>query len=263
MEINNKWIWITGASSGIGRALAIEFSKYSPHLVLIGRNLQELEVTRDQCKSGGVIKLAYMDLENAESIHNTATELLNASTPVDILVNNGGISQRAEALETADAVSQKIMNINFFGTIRLTKILLPAMIANGGGQIVVITSLVGIIGSPKRTTYAASKHALHGYFDSLRAELFSKNIRVTLICPGFIRTNISLSAVNGDGAPQQIMDQKTDDGMDPAQLAIKAVKGIKQEKEEIYIGKKEILAIYLKRFVPGIFSKILRKAKVT
>ncbi|WP_396336195.1 SDR family NAD(P)-dependent oxidoreductase, partial [Klebsiella pneumoniae] len=129
----------------------------------------------------------------------------------------------------------------------------PQMIKNGGAQIAVITSLVGIIGSPKRTSYSASKHALHGFFDSLRAELFNENIKVTIICPGFIRTNISLSAVTGDGIAQNKMDEKTDGGMDPAKLAKKAVRGIANEKEEIYIGGKEILAIYLKRFVPGIF----------
>lgn len=137
------------------------------------------------------------------------------------------------------------------------------MIKNGHGHIAVTTSLVGHIGSPKRTTYAASKHALHGYFDSLRAELFDSNIKVTLMCPGFIRTNISLSAVTGDGTQQNMMDEKTGNGMDPARLAVKAINGIEREKEEIYIGGVEILAIYLKRFVPGIFSKILRKAKVT
>lgn len=145
----------------------------------------------------------------------------------------------------------------------LTKALLPQMIEKGGGQIAVITSLVGIIGSPKRTSYAASKHALHGYFDSLRAELFNEKIKVTIICPGFIRTNISLSAVTGDGQAQNKMDEKTDSGMEPSKLAKIAVKGIANQKEEIYIGGKEILAIYLKRFVPGIFSRILRNAKVT
>ena len=196
MDIKDKWVWITGASSGIGRALAIEFSYHGCNLVLLSRNIKAI--------------IQSIDLSDPTSITGAVAHLRVKNTPLDILVNNGGISQRSAAIETQDGVARKIFDINYFGTVNLTKALLPQMIEKGGGQIAVITSLVGIIGSPKRTSYAASKHALHGYFDSLRAELFNEKIKVTIICPGFIRTNISLSAVTGDGQAQNKMDEKTD-----------------------------------------------------
>lgn len=263
MGTKNKWVWITGASSGIGRALAIEFSKTNCHLVLLSRNEVELQNTASLCTGSGRKVIQTLDLSDKDSITNAVDLLMSENIPVDILVNNGGISQRSSALETEDEVARKIFEIDYFGTVSLTRMLLPGMIARGGGQIAVITSLVGIIGSPKRTTYSAAKHALHGYFDSLRAELFREKIQVTIICPGFIRTNISMSALTASGKPQQMMDDKTDKGMSPQRLAVKVVRGILRGKEEIYVGGKEILAIYLKRFVPGIFSKILRNSKVT
>lgn len=263
MDIKDKWVWVTGASSGIGRAIAVEFSYHGCNLVLLSRNESELKITADKCNPNIQVIIETIDLSQNVSIEKAVKNLQDNNIKLDILINNGGISQRSAALDTQDEVARKIFDINYFGTVHLTRLLLPQMIKNGGAQIAVITSLVGIIGSPKRTSYSASKHALHGYFDSLRAELFNERIGVTIICPGFIRTNISLSAVTGDGKAQNKMDEKTDQGMDPAKLAKKAVKGIAAGKEEIYIGGKEILAIYLKRFVPTIFSKILRKAKVT
>ncbi|MCO6462495.1 MAG: SDR family oxidoreductase [Saprospiraceae bacterium] len=263
MDLKDKWVWITGASSGIGRAIAIEFSFHHCNLVLLSRNIDELKKTASACNPEVQIVIQTIDLADNKSIDQAVASLKDQAVPLDILINNGGISQRSLAIDTLDEVSRRIFDINFFGTIYLTRALLPGMIARGGAHIGVVTSLVGIIGSPKRTSYSASKHALHGYFDSLRAELYHEKIGVTLICPGFIRTNISMSAVTGDGKAQNTMDEKTGNGMDPAVLAKKVVRGIQQEREEIYIGGKEILAIYLKRFVPGIFSRILRKAKVT
>ena len=263
MELKEKWVWITGASSGIGRSIALEFSYHNSNLVLLSRNMEELKKTASSCNPASKIVIQEIDLADNKSIERAVNALKEQSIPIDILVNNGGISQRALAVDTMDEVSRRIFDVNFFGTIHLTRALLPTMIAQGGAHIAVVTSLVGIIGSPKRTSYSASKHALHGYFDSLRAELYHDKIGVTLICPGFIHTNISLSAVTGDGKAQNTMDEKTGNGMNPDVLAKKVVKGIRTEKEEIYVGGIEILAIYLKRFVPGIFSKILRKAKVT
>jgi short-subunit dehydrogenase len=154
------------------------------------------------------------------------------------------------------------MAVNYFGTITLTKALLPNMLMHQLGHIVTITSLTGKFGSPFRSSYAASKHALHGFFDSLRAELNDAHIKVTLICPGFIRTNVSRNALTGDGSRLGTMDEATDKGMDPKRLAYKILDAIEKGKEEAYIGGKEVLGVYLKRFFPRRFSKILLKAKV-
>ena len=181
---------------------------------------------------------------------------------LDILINNGGISQRALALDTTLDVDRKLMDVNYFGTVALTKAVLPAMLTHQLGHIVTVTSLTGKFGSPYRSSYAATKHALHGFFDSLRAELSETHIKVTLICPGFIRTNISIHALTGDGAPLGTMDESTDRGMDPEVLADKILRTIERGKEEAYFGGREVLGVYLKRFFPAYFSRMIRKAKV-
>ncbi|RYG32668.1 MAG: SDR family NAD(P)-dependent oxidoreductase, partial [Chitinophagaceae bacterium] len=175
---------------------------------------------------------------------------------------SGGISQRGLAMETELITEQRLMRVNFWGTVALSKWVIPGMIAQGAGQIVCISSLVGKFGTRYRSAYAASKHAIHGYFDSLRTEVFDKGINITIICPGFIRTNVSINALNSRGEKQGTMDDAQAHGMSPEKFAKIAVSDILSLKEESYIGGKEKLGVLLKRFVPGIFSKILRKAKV-
>ena len=137
------------------------------------------------------------------------------------------------------------------------------MLAQKSGQIVVISSLMGKFGAPMRSTYAAAKHGLHGFFDTIRAELFDDDIKVLMVCPGFIHTNISLNAVTADGSKQGTMDNATGQGIDPSVLAAKILKALKNGKEEIYVGGREVMGIYLKRFFPRILSRVVRKAKTT
>ena len=187
-----------------------------------------------------------------------------ASDVIDILVNNGGISQRSLATETHISVDKKIMEVNYIGTIALTKALLPHFIENKKGHFAVTTSMVGLIGTPLRSSYAASKHALHGFFDSLRAEVYDDNIAVTLICPGFVSTNISMNALTGDGTSQQKMDTATANGISPERFAKLMAKAIYSKKEEVYIaGFKEKLGVYVKRWFPRVFSIMIRKLSVT
>ena len=154
------------------------------------------------------------------------------------------------------------MEVNFFGTVALTKLILPHFISRNSGHFAVISSLVGKFGSPFRSSYAASKHALHGFFDTLRAEHFQENIAVTMICPGFIRTNVSVNALTADGTALGQMDEAQQKGMSPEDCAAEIFSAITGKKEEVNIGGKETMAIYVKRFFPGIFSKIIKKAKV-
>jgi len=180
------------------------------------------------------------------------------------LVNNGGISQRSLASETSIAVDKRIMDINYLGTVALTKSVLPHFIENKNVQFVVTTSIVGKIGTPLRSSYAASKHALHGFFDSLRAENHKNNITVTLVCPGFVNTNVSINALTGDGSAQNKMDVATQNGIAPNRFAKKMAKAIYTKKEEVYIaGFKEKLAVYVKRFFPKLLSVMIRKLAVT
>lgn len=261
---NNKRVWITGASSGIGEALSLEFAAQGAQLVLSARNETELLRVASKCREtgAGIVIVQVLDLAQHDSIPGIVQNVLSKVGKVDILINNGGISQRSLAKETSLEVDKKLMAVNFFGTVALTKALLPSMLMHHLGHIVTVTSLTGKFGSPYRSSYAASKHALHGFFDSLRAELADSSIKVTLLCPGFIHTNVSRNALTGSGEKLGTMDEATEKGMEPARLARKVLSAIEKGREEAYFGGKEVLGIYLKRFFPKYFSAMIRKAKV-
>jgi len=261
---NNKRIWITGASSGIGEALAYAFAQQHANLILSARKEQDLNRVAAACAEAGAASVLVqpLDLARHEAIPDIVDHVLKQVGKVDILVNNGGISQRALAKDTSLDVDKKLMDVNYFGTIALTKALLPGMLTHQLGHIVTITSLTGKFGSPYRSAYAASKHALHGFFDSLRAELSHTPIKVTLICPGFVRTNVSINALTGDGSQLGSMDEATDKGMSPEYLAAKILRAVEAGREEVYFGGKEVLGVYLKRFFPGHFSRLIQKTKV-
>ena len=264
MNFQNKVIWITGASSGIGRALALELSNLDALLILSARNEAALESVKKKCKNPSNVTVLPLDLEVHSSFNKITTTAIKLFGRIDILVNNGGISQRSLASETNISVDKKIMEVNYTGTVALTKTILPHFIENNKGQFVITTSMVGLIGTPLRSSYAASKHALHGFFDSLRAEVFDYNIAVTLICPGFVSTNISMNALTGDGTSQQKMDTATANGISPERFAKLMAKAIYSKKEEAYIaGFKEKLGVYVKRWFPRVFSVMIRKLKVT
>ena len=264
MNFINKIVWITGASSGIGKALAIELSKQKVHLILSSRNESELNNVKCECENPSIIKILPLDLEDYNSLSSKTEEALTLFGTIDILFNNGGISQRSYVKDTSINVDKRIMDINYLGTVALTKAILPHFIEKNSGHFVVTSSIVGKIGTPLRSTYSASKHALHGFFDSLRAEVYKNNIKVTLACPGFVQTNVSLNALTGDGTPQDKMDSATKNGLTSEHFVKLLLKAVKREKEEIYIGGfKEKLAVYTKRGLPKLLSIMIRKMAVT
>ena len=257
-------IWITGASSGIGEALVYAYDQLGAKLIISSRNKDKLYEIKSNCKSGALnIHVLPLDLEDTASLNEKATEALRIFGRIDVLIHSGGISQRSLAMETKLEVAQRLMKVNFWGTIALSHAIIPAMIQQGGGHLVAVSSLVGKFGTRFRSGYSASKHALHGYLDSLRAELAEQNIKITIVCPGFIRTNVSINALIGDGSQQNSMDDAQAKGMLPEQCAKKMIKAIDRGKEEVYIGGKEVYGVLLKRFFPKLFSKLMRKAKVT
>lgn len=262
MDFNNKVVWITGASSGIGEALVYAFDKRGAKIIISARRKTELERVKNNCKNIDNIIIEVIDLEDYSSLSTKAQTVLLKTKKIDILINNGGISQRSLAKDTSLDVDKKIMDINYLGTVALTKAVLPNMIKNKTGHVVVISSVTGKLGTPLRSSYAASKHALHGFFDSLRAEIWEDNINVTIICPGFVRTNVSINALTADGTAQNKMDEATNKGMEPSYFAEKIISSIIKNKEEVVIAGKEGVGIYLKRFLPGLLSKLIKKAKV-
>jgi short-subunit dehydrogenase len=264
-SLSTKVVWITGASSGIGEALAIELAKKGAHLILSARRKEELERVKGNCIAASQpnIRILPIDLAKANTLQLSTEAAIQLFGHIDILINNGGISQRSLAKETKLEVDREVMEIDYFGTIALTKYLLPHFLKRKSGHYVITSSVMGMIGTPYRSGYAAAKHALHGFFDSLRAEVWRENIFVTLICPGWVRTNVTLNAITGDGSKLNQMDKTTEQGLSPTQCAKKIIHAIEKQKEEVYIGgAKEVFAVYLKRFFPSLFSRIVRKAKV-
>jgi len=256
-----KVIWITGASSGIGEALAYEWSKLGAQLILSARRESELERVKASCVYSDRCTVAPLDLSRQEDIETLADDILQKFGTVDILVNNGGVSQRSMVIETDVAVDRRIMEVDYFSGVILTKKLLPAMVAKGDGHIVAISSIVGKFGFPLRSAYSAAKHAMHGFYESLWAELHTQGIRVTVVCPGRILTSISLNALTKDGAPHGEMDHGQANGISAETCARKIIKAVQKNKKEVYIGKKDLLMIYFKRYIPWLYYRLVSKVQ--
>ncbi|MCO5229781.1 MAG: SDR family NAD(P)-dependent oxidoreductase [Chitinophagales bacterium] len=264
MDFKGKKILITGASSGIGEAIAVHFAAKGAYLLIAGRNLKELERVKSNCQKAEGVEIILLDLENHDDLFDKAASIIHSHKKIDVLINNAGVSQRALAKDLPFEFDKKIVNIDLLGTIALTKAFLPSMLENKSGSIVTITSMVGKYGTPMRSAYAAAKHGLHGFFDALRAEVFDDNIQVLLVCPGFIKTNVSINAIGPGGGKQGTMDQATGNGIEPKAVAVAIESALNSNSEEINVaGAKELLGLYMKRFAPNIFSKMIRKMKVT
>ena len=262
-------VWITGASSGIGLACAEVYAAKGARVILSSRREDALEKVADdlsyrlKLQHEKTFVIAPLDLEISDSLDGVVKRVLSEVETVDIMIHCGGISQRSLAIETSLEVDRRVMEIDYFGTVALTKSLLPYFVKRQAGQFVVVTSLMGIFSSPLRSGYCGAKHALHGFFEALRAEHYEDGIGITMVCPGFIATDLSLNALTGDGSKQGTMDVKTGSGMTPLQCAKRLVKGVEKRKPEIFIGKSELIAIYLKKFFPGLLRRIMRRVAVT
>ncbi len=260
-SLQNKTVWITGASAGIGAGMARSAAAQGANLILSSRRREALEAVAATCVGSPSVSVLPLDLTQPASF---ATAVAGAGD-VDVLVNNGGISQRSFALDTEAAVTRRILETNFFGQVELTRLVAPGMIRRKGGWIVVTSSVVGYFGTPLRSSYAASKHALHGYFDSLRYELGGTGVGVTIVCPGYIRTDISVNAVTGEaGRRSGQMDAGQAAGMSPEEFADRAWRGILKRRPELHIGgTKEVGGIMLKRYAPRVFDWVIRRSSST
>lgn len=261
-RFRDQVIWITGASSGIGEALALALAQEGARLILSARRLSELERVRDACRGTGGHVLLPLDVEVLEGAAEHARKAVEAFGHVDMVIHSAGISQRSLVKETQLSVDERLMRVNFLGTVALTKALLPHFLARQKGRFVAVSSLVGKFGTPWRSAYSASKHALHGFFDSLRAELAGDGIAVTILCPGFIRTNVANNALTGDGSPLGSMDRAQDEGMPPDIFARKALDALARGRQEVNIGGMETHGVWIKRFFPRLFAYLIQRVKV-
>lgn len=246
-----KVVWITGASSGIGEALALALSREGAQLVLSARREKELNRVREQCPGDAMV--LPLDVTDHASMPAAVATVRAQYGPIDFLINNAGISQRSLCQDTEMAVYRRIMEVDVLGQIALTKAVLPVMLEQESGHIAITSSVAGKIGVPYRTGYCAAKHAVIGFYDALRAEVAGKGIRVATIIPGYIQTNISVAALKGDGSPFGVVDSDIAGGMDVNRCADVIVAGLRRGKPEIPVGEGfEMKALWIKRLFPGI-----------
>ncbi len=262
MTFENKIIWITGASSGIGEALTIQLAKQNCKLIISSRRETVLSDVKNKCQQSENIKVLPLDLADYKTMPIIIEKAISLFGNVDILINNGGISQRSLIIDTDIEVDKKLMDIDYLGTVALSKALLPHFIAQKSGHFVTVTSLMGKFSSPYRSAYCGAKHALHGFFDALRLEHDKDNIKVTMICPGFVNTNVARNALTGNGSTQNEQDTATENGLDVDVFAKRMLKAIKKQKFEAYIGKGETKGVYLKRFFPKLLHKVVLRSAV-
>lgn len=263
MRIDDQVIWITGASSGIGEALALDLARRGAKLVISARRADRLEALRLRCPDPARVAVLPLDVSEGDRAAEHARAALASFGRVDTMVHNAGITQRSRVTDTELSVDRRIMEVNYFGVVALTKALLPSMIGQRRGHFVVVSSVVGYVGTPERSAYAASKHALHGFFESLRAEERASGVRVTMVCPGYVATDITLSALEGDGRVHGVRAESNASGMAPARCASVIAGAIEKQPNEVYVGGREVLGIYLRRFAPRLLAEILPRVKST
>jgi len=260
-QLADSTVWITGASSGIGEALAKLASAGGARLILTARRAAELERVRSECRHPERVAVLPIDLVDfdAESAAVLAESFFG---PIDILVNNAGVSQRSLLRDTEMAVYRRILELDFFAPVALTKALLPSMLKRRSGHVVVISSVAGKFGVPLRTGYCAAKHALQGFFDAARAELWREGLKFSLVCPGYIRTNVSVNAMNAVGEAHGKMDTSVSKGMPVQRCAVAIWQAVAADREEVLIGAREAALVRFRQYAPRLFSAAIKRSRL-
>ena len=259
-----KVAWITGASSGIGESLVYAFVKMGAIVIASSNDLQGLQRVKTACGDKSLlVHYVPFDLADTSEIDKIVAQQIEIFGKIDFLLNIGGISQRARIDETPLWLDRKIFEINYFGTIALTKAVLPLMIRQQSGHILATSSISGRFGFPLRSAYSASKQALHGFFETLYLENKKFNIRASVIIPGRVRTSISVHALDAEGKEHGKLDEGQAKGISPAKAAGIIINGIRRNKREILVGKGELLLLHIRRYLPWLFFRIAEKIKST
>lgn len=261
-KLDQKIVWITGASSGIGEQLAYDLSKKNCRLILSARNVEQLEKVKANCTNSEFVSIVPLDLTNFDDAPAKVSEAIQKFGKIDVLINNAGVSQRSLIKDTQFKVFKEIMDIDYLGTIALSKALLNQFIVQNKGHFVVVSSLMGKFSSPFRSGYCGAKHALHGFFDALRMEHEKDGVDVTMVCPGFVQTSIAKNALTSDGSSQGTNDEATSKGLSTTVFCKKMISAIERKKFEVYIGGKEVKGVYVKRFFPKLLHKLVLRSEV-
>jgi short-subunit dehydrogenase len=260
MQVKDKTVWVTGASSGIGKALSEALAKLGAKLILSSRNEEQLQALKQSLANSEVHQVLPLDLSKPQEFENRVSTL--ADQTIDILVNNGGISQRGLARNIQLDVHRDVMEINYFGTIQLTQLVLPTLLQNQG-MVVNISSVAGKVGGQSMSGYAASKHALIGYMDCLRAEETNNGLQVLNVCPGFVQTQISVNALTENGQPFGGVADSIAQGITAEECAQSVINAIKADKKEITVGKGlSRWAPVIKRISPNLLHKFAARKNI-
>jgi dehydrogenase/reductase SDR family member 7B len=251
-HFNNKVCWITGASSGIGAALVHCLNGMGASLIISARSKENLEAVKEGCPSPDKVIVLPIDMEETYRLPIIAEQAWHAFQHIDYVFLNAGMAVRDMIVDTDMELIQKVMNINFFSNAALSKALLPFMQKRGQGCFIVTSSLCGKFGVPKLGAYSASKHALHGFFESLRAEYEKEGIKVTMITAGLVKTNITIHALKGNGSLYGKMQESVAAGISPGKCAQRIVKAVAAGKCEVLVGAMEKYSVLIKRFFPGL-----------
>lgn len=263
-NLQNKVVWITGASSGIGEALAFQFAKEGTKLVLSARREEELKRVQNELGiAQNRVMILPMDVLKMDEFEALTQKVISNFGQIDVMVLNAGVSQRTLFSEMSSGDAKRLMDTNFTSVIELTRVVLPNFIKQKSGAFLVTSSVSGKIGTPYRTMYCASKHAIQGFFDGLRGEVWQSGITVTVACPGYIKTNISYNAIGKDGKPFGKMDVNQEKGIAAEYCAKKMVNAVKSGKREVYIaGFMESLGMFLKRFAPSLLWQFVKNYNI-
>ena len=262
-SLENKVVWITGASSGLGKALARECALQGAQVILTARRYDELEAVRVGLFKPEQHLCVAADITDESQVRHAYAEVLAQKGRIDWLINNAGLSQRALIQDTTMQTERAIMEIDYFSQVFLTKTVLPTFLQQKSGRIAYVSSVAGLLGTQYRASYSAAKAAIHMWANSLRAEVAEQGVGVSVIFPGFVKTNVSLNALNGEGKPQGHQDEAIENGLEPDVFAQIVVRALINDEEYIVVGgAKEKLGVLVSRLSPSLLYKMIRKTKV-
>jgi dehydrogenase/reductase SDR family protein 7B len=262
-QLAGKVVWITGASSGLGEALAKQLAAQGAELVLSARRVDELQRVLVQLPRQAQHLIVPFDATDDGAMDTALQQAINIKGKVDWLINNAGISQRSLVEDTSAQTDRRIMEVDYFAPVALTRKLLPHLLQQGTGKVVFVSSVAGLLGTQYRASYAAAKGAIHLWANSLRAEVADRGVSVAVVFPGFVKTNVSINALTGDGSALGSMDDAQANAMSSDQFAQKLVKALLDNEEFIVIGGlKERFGVWLSRLSPELMYKVIRKSKV-
>jgi len=261
MRWNGKHVLVTGAASGIGKATALEVGRRGARLTLADIDLPGARATRDEVsRAGGDATAHQVDLAKGDDIDALANEARAAHGPVDVLVNNAGVAVVAPFLRTSAAHWEWVMAVNVWGPIRLTRALLPSMLERGAGHVVMVASLAGLIGAPAMVAYTTTKFALVGFAESLRLELGDTGVGVTVVCPGFVRTNFAKASRYDNRGFRRFLDSPPSwYGLSKERVASKLAAAVETNRPLVVLGP-EKLGWWLKRVAPESAFAVTRWA---